>query len=187
MVDPELVADPYDAYDEVRAAGPFLIGQMALATARHDVCTAVLRNPHLGVEDRRTQMPGPVRLATRLGGTGPIMPIDPPSLLGLDPPSHTRIRKLVTRAFSARAIEALRERTRNISEELLHDLASEPAVDLVPRYASLLPVTVICELLAVPAHMREQFLSWGDEAALSLDIGLPLRDYRPAESGVAAL
>lgn len=187
MVDPELQADPYEAYDRVRAAGPFLTGQMGLATARHDVCTAVLRNPDLGVEGRRTEVPGPVRLAARLGGTGPITPVDPPSLLGLDPPSHTRIRKLVTRAFSVRAIEALRERTRGIAEELLDGLAAEPRVDLVPRYASLLPVTVISEILAVPVDMREQFLRWGDEAALSLDIGLPLRDFRRAETGLSAL
>ncbi len=187
MVDPELLADPYEAYDRVRAAGPFLSGQMVLATARHDVCTAVLRNPDLGVEGRRTQLPGPVRLAARLGGTGPITPVDPPSLLGLDPPTHTRIRKLVTRAFSVRAIEALRERTRSIAEELLDDLAAESRVDLVPRYASLLPVTVISELLAVPVGMREQFLRWGDQAALSLDVGLPLRDFRRAEAGLSAL
>lgn len=187
MVDPELLADPYDAYDQVRAAGSFLTGRVALATARHDVCTAVLRNPDLGVEGRRTQMPGPVRLAARLGGTGPISPVDPPSLLGLDPPSHTRIRKLVTRAFSVRAIEALRERTRGIAEALLDDLAAESRVDLVSRYASLLPVTVISEILAVPTDMREQFLRWGDEAALSLDVGLPLRDFRRAEAGLSAL
>jgi cytochrome P450 len=187
MADPELRADPYPAYERVRTAGPFLPGRLVTATARHDVCTAVLRSHDFGVQGRRGNASAPVRLLSRIGGRGPTPPGEPPSLLGLDAPAHTRIRKLVTRAFSARAIEALRERTRAIAEDLLDDLAADETVDLVPRYASLLPVTVISEMLAVPAEMREQFLAWGDEAALSLDMGLSLSDFRRSEAGMCAL
>jgi cytochrome P450 len=187
MTDSALRAEPYPAYERVRDAGQFLPGALMLATARHEVCTAVLRSQDFGVQGRHGDAPTPVRLLARLGGQGPITPGDPPSLLGLDAPAHTRIRKLVTRAFSARAIHALRDRTRGISEELLDDLAGQSTVDLVTRYASLLPVTVISELLAVPTEMREQFLAWGDAAALSLDIGLGLREHRRSEAGLSAL
>jgi cytochrome P450 len=187
MSDPDLRAEPYAAYERVRAAGPFLPGRLVLATARHDVATAMLRSQDFGVQGRHRDAPTPIRLLSRLGGRGPITPGDSPSLLGLDAPAHTRIRKLITRAFSVRAIQALRDRTRGIAEELLEDLAGEQPVDLVARYASLLPVTVISELLAVPSEMREKFLAWGDQAAASLDIGLGLRDFRRSEAGLAAL
>lgn len=192
MVDPVLQADPYEAYERIREQGLFARGTMVLATARHDVCTAALRNPDLCVAGRRSDLPAPLRLAARVGGAGPITPIDPPSMLGVDAPAHTRVRKLVTRAFSAKAIAGLRERTRAVADDLLDSLAGDGSpdgepVDLVARYASLLPVTVISEILAVPASMRGQFLAWGDDAALSLDIGLPLRDFRRSERGLTAL
>lgn len=182
-----LAIDPYDAYDKVRAAGPFLDGRVALATARHDVCTAVLRSPDLGLDGRRVQLPLPMRGLARLAGSGPPTPAEPPSLLGIDAPDHTRIRRLVTRAFTARAVEALRQRTRVIADELLDGMAAESTVNLVPRYASQLPVRVISDILCVPAEMREQLVVWGQGAGTSLDLGLPLRQFRRAEADLVAL
>ncbi|MGH3794020.1 MAG: hypothetical protein ACRDSP_03945 [Pseudonocardiaceae bacterium] len=110
----------------------------------------------------------------------------------MDPPEHTRYRKLVTRSFGARAVAALRTRVEEIAEELLDEIAgSIPAgggtVDLVERYASLLPATVIAEMLGAPVAMRRQFLDWGAGASLSLDIGLSYRDFRRSEADLAAL
>ena len=84
---------------------------------------------------------------------------------------------------------ALRERTATIAEELLDEIAesADDTVDLVERYASLLPVTVISEMLGVPTSMREQFLTWGDGAAASLDMGLSLERYRHVQTNVGAL
>jgi cytochrome P450 len=87
------------------------------------------------------------------------------SILGLDPPEHTRLRKLVARAFTARRIEAMRPRVAGIVTELINALVSRPQpADLVSGFALPLPVTVICEMLGVPTRDMEQFHLWSDTA-----------------------
>ena len=121
----------------------------------------------------------------------PLDAADPPSMLAVDPPDHTRYRKLVTRASVPAASPRLRGRVTEIADELLDAMAAKAAagqpVDLVADYASLLPATVIAEMLGAPVEMRRQFLEWGAGAALSLDPGLTLRDYRRAQRDQSAL
>jgi cytochrome P450 len=88
-------------------------------------------------------------------------------LLAMDPPEHARLRGLVARAFTARRVESLRPRTREIANQLVDRMvAVGPPVDLVKAYADPLPTTVICELLGVPEPDREQFSTW-TEAIIS--------------------
>src|SRR5690242_1573644 len=88
-------------------------------------------------------------------------------ILSMDPPDHTRLRSLVTKAFTVRRIEELRARVRDLAGRLIDDLvALEPPVDLVENFALPLPVGVICELLGVPVEDRPRFRVWSD-AALS--------------------
>ncbi|GGL05780.1 cytochrome P450 [Streptomyces flaveus] len=83
------------------------------------------------------------------------------SLLNMDPPEHTRVRKLVSREFTARRVASLRPRIQEHTDALLDAMAElEPPVDLVPALAFQLPVTVICELLGVPFEDREEFAAW---------------------------
>jgi cytochrome P450 len=190
LLDPELQGDPFAHYERLRAHRPFARGAFSRVSVHHDVCTEVLRSEDFGVADRDGSMPGAVRLALRFAGPPPYPgPIDPPSMLAVDAPDHTRYRRLVTRAFTARRVAALRGRTEEIAAELLDGFAGTDGhpVDLVERYASLLPVTVISEMLGVPTTMREQFLAWGDGAAASLDLGLPRDRWRSVQSNVAAL
>jgi cytochrome P450 len=190
MIDPAIREDPYPYYDELRAQGRIVMGGLAQMSAHHDVCLAVLRSPDFG-QMRLDLLPGILRLGMKLGGRPVLGPIEPPSMLVTDQPEHTRYRKLVTRAFSARAIAAMRPRVEEIAEELLDEIARStsggPTVDLVQRYASLLPATVIAEMLGAPVVMRRQFLEWGAGAALSLDVGLSYRDFRRSELDIAAL
>ena len=195
MVDPALRADPYASYERLRTAAPFADGALARVSVHHDVCTDVLRSEDFGQigAHRADLLPAAFRLALRLAGDRPgVGPIDPPSMVAVDPPEHTRYRRLVSRAFSARAVAALRRRTRQIADELLDDLEREAAesggqVDLAARYASLLPVTVISEMLGVPVAWREQFLTWGDRAAPVLDMGLDWATHRDAERALVEL
>jgi cytochrome P450 len=190
MMDPAIREDPFPYYDELRAQGRLVRTGLALISAHHEVCLAVLRSPDFG-QIRLERVPGILRLGMKLGGRPVLGPIEPPSMLAVDPPEHTRYRKLVTRAFSARSIAALRPRVEQIAEELLEEIAQStpggPTVDLVARYASLLPATVIAEMLGAPVAMRRQFLDWGAGAALSLDIGLSYRDFRRSELDITAL
>jgi cytochrome P450 len=192
MLDPKLRDDPYPSYERLRAQGRIVDTGLAPTTVDHAVCTAVLRSPDFGSGVRSpSNLSPPVRLAMRLAAGGPLDAAEPPSMLAADPPAHTRYRKLVTRAFSARRIAELRGRVTEVAEELLDGMAAKAAagepVDLVADYASLLPATVIAEMLGAPVGMRRQFLEWGAGAALSLDPGLTLRDYRRAQRDQAAL
>jgi cytochrome P450 len=85
------------------------------------------------------------------------------SINGMDPPEHTRLRKLVASAFTARRVEALRPRVATIVTELIDALVDRPQpVDLVSAFSLPLPAQVICEMLGVPAADTEQFHAWSD-------------------------
>jgi cytochrome P450 len=85
------------------------------------------------------------------------------SILGMDPPEHTRLRRLVARAFTARRVEELRPRAAKLVDTLLDEMATLPRpVDLVEHFSLPLPVQVICELLGVPAADRPTFHAWSD-------------------------
>ncbi|MGY1609617.1 MULTISPECIES: cytochrome P450 [unclassified Geodermatophilus] len=193
--DPAVREHPYAHYERLRRPAPLVGGAFSKVSVHHAVCTEVLRSPDFGqIGGSRTEgLPPVLRAALRLAGPRPsVGPIDAPSMLAVDPPEHTRYRRLVSRAFSARAVARLRERTRSIADELLDDLEHGPAapggpVDLVARYASLLPVTVISEVLGVPVGMREQFLAWADGATPSLDMGVSWRTHREVERNLAEL
>ena len=192
LLDPAMQADPFPHYERLRAQRPFATGAFARLTVHHDVVTAALRSDDFGVTHPTEVVPAPARMALALAGPPRHPgPIDPPSMLAVDAPDHPRYRKLVSRAFTAKRVAALRERTEQVAAELLDDMAGAAGagdpVDLVARYASLLPVTVICEMLGVPTSMREQFLVWGDGAATSLDLGLTRRAHADMERNLAAL
>jgi cytochrome P450 len=85
------------------------------------------------------------------------------SILGMDPPEHTRLRRLVARAFTARRVEELRSRAAKLVDSLLDEIETLPRpVDLVEHFSLPLPVQVICELLGVPAADRPTFHAWSD-------------------------
>lgn len=85
------------------------------------------------------------------------------SISGIDPPEHTRLRKLVASAFTARRVEALRPRVADIVDDLIDALVGEPQpADLISAFSLPLPVKVICEMLGVPTEDMGQFHTWSD-------------------------
>src|SRR5262249_48923708 len=91
-----------------------------------------------------------------------------PSMLGQDPPEHTRLRSLVNQAFTPRIIRRLEPRMHDIANELLDRALEQRDVDLVAALTYPLPVTVIAEIIGVPAEDREQFKHWSDKAVAQL-------------------
>ncbi|GGK38164.1 cytochrome P450 family protein [Nocardia camponoti] len=81
-------------------------------------------------------------------------------MLATDPPEHTRLRKLVTKAFTTRAVAGLRPHIVDIATSLLDDIGDAERVDLIKAFAEPLPITVICELLGVPFEDRAKFQAW---------------------------
>jgi cytochrome P450 len=107
-------------------------------------------------------------------------------LLNADPPDHTRLRRLVAKAFTARRIASLRPRVEAITAELLDAMEARAAagadvVDLIEAFAFPLPVTVICELLGVPAGDRDQFRRWSNAI---VDSGGNPGDFHAAGTGM---
>lgn len=152
---PEFHADPYVHYRELRAGGPLWRTPAGLwLSPSFEVCTQVLRDPRFGHGD------GALGMSRR-----------PPrrvrSFLVLDPPEHTRLRRLVSRAFTARLIERLRPRVTAVVDDLLADLHGE--VDLIATLAHPLPVIIISEMLGVPPEDEERFSAWSDAVARGLD------------------
>jgi cytochrome P450 len=106
------------------------------------------------------------------------------SMIFNDPPAHTRLRALVSKAFTPRAIEALRPRIAEIARRLLDDLPRGETVDIVERFTAPLPVEVIAEMLGVPAGDRTDFARWSDASALLIAPVLPpgVRDQARQDS-----
>lgn len=170
---------------ELRAHGPFYRGKYAAVTVDNAAVRGMLSAPEaisaFGPTDAETRL-GRVQAWAMSGA--PLGPLTPPSLLVTEPPDHTRYRKLVSRVFSVRAVERLRTRTQEIADELLDRLDPTEPVDLVAAYCSLLPVTVIAEILGVPESERDKVLRFGAAAAPSLDLGVSWRQFREVEAAL---
>ena len=190
MADPALNADPFSAYEHVRATGPVLKTKLMSGTVSHAAANQVLRSGDFGVGDGHGELPPLTRrMLGRVMDPEAFGPMDPPSMLAVDPPDHARYRRLVSREFTARSVAELEPRIATVAESLLDRVAgdSSASFDLVDAYASQLPVAVIAELLGVPERWQADILEWGNEAALLLDPALSWRDYKVAEHGTRML
>jgi cytochrome P450 len=154
---PELAKDPFG-------------GRPVWMITRHEDVNAVVTDRRLVMNCR--SLPGGtddyVDMMVAMGVSADLAPYIAGNLVHVDPPDHTRLRKLVSRAFSARRITALRPRIEAIAGELLDALpghASDGAVDLIEHFAYPLPITVICELLGVPVEDRPKWRGWSRDCA----------------------
>lgn len=175
--------------EDVRAAGPLNRTKLTLISADHAVTKEVLTHPDLG-SGTPGQRDGLVGRLSQWAMRGRLHPLLAPSLLVTEPPDHTRYRKLVTRVFTARAIEDLRGRTEKIAAELLDDLERRSRegttpFDLVEHYCSQLPLIVIAEILGVPPQDWPKVLRFGSMAAPSLDFGLDRPTFTMVTDGLA--
>ncbi len=184
IADPAVRADPAPFADEMRRRGPIVRGRALLMTFDHDVATELLRSDDFRVSMLGGNLPRPLRWIVEKTDTGTLHPLRPPSLLAVEPPDHTRYRKLVSSVFTTRAVARLRERVQQTAEDLLDSMGDAGVVDIVDRYCAQLPVAVISDILGVPDADRPQILRFGELGAPSLDIGLTWRQYQQVNSGI---
>jgi cytochrome P450 len=163
-LDPATRRDPFGAYARGRREHPVFVHEgLPLRVAsvfRYDDVQAILRDP----ETWSNQFPL-VRQLGRAAGDEP-----PASMLGSDPPEHTRLRSLVSKAFTPRIVQRLEPRMRQIADELVREALEAREVDLVEALAYPLPVVVIAEIIGIPAADRARFKRWSDEAIASLGL-----------------
>jgi len=174
-------AMPVEVFDEIRAAGQLYRSRLSYVTAHLDTVKEVLGSPDVRAGIDRVGGGVLGRLGEWAQASAPIGPLQPPSLLAIEPPDHTRLRRLVTRVFSAKAVRQLEERTEQIADRLLDDLVEASGrgevVDVVELYCARLPVQVICEILGVPLEESDLVRAFGAGAAPSLDMGLGLPTF----------
>ena len=169
---PGLVADPYPAYREWRVERPIARPREFLfAVSRFADCEAVLSDPAFGrPEENDGRSP--------LGGGLARGKISSRSLLRLNPPDHTRLRRLVSRAFTPSRVKALEPRIEAITAELLDGVSGR--FDLIETLALPLPVAVISELLGIAPDDRPRLVSWSAALARSLDPGFLITEEERA-------
>lgn len=159
---PRFKADPYPIYAQLRAAGPVhhdasapmwhVLGYAEVHAALRHPCLAAARSGSFLSEEQRQEFGA---LATML----------PCMLVFADPPRHTRLRSLVTRAFTPRVVERLRERVQEIVDELLAPMAPAGQLDAIADLAVPLPTMVIAELMGIPSADRVRLRAWSDDFA----------------------
>jgi cytochrome P450 len=150
--------DPFPLFAAVRERGPvhrvtLADGHVAWLVVGHDEARAALHDERFSKDMHAALETGDEVVAEGLPG-----PALARHMLVVDPPDHTRLRRLVAGAFSVRRVEALQPRVQAVVDDLLDAVATrgpDATVDLVASFAFPLPFTVICELLGVPAHERE--------------------------------
>jgi cytochrome P450 len=150
--------DPHELYRTLRQEAPVARvgmseGQQAWVVTRYEDARPALNDSRLS------------KAAARFHGI-PAVDFLAGHMLNTDPPDHTRLRKLVSRAFTVRAIARMRPRIEEIAQGLADRMAEkaarEGAVDLLDEFAFPLPMTVICELLGVPDRERDDFRGWSN-------------------------
>jgi cytochrome P450 len=160
--DREFVAHPYDVYAWLREREPvrFDEGTGQWLVARYADVHALLRDRrlgrsylHLGTHEEFGRAPEP-------GWHAPFWRVVRAGMLDVEPPAHTRLRRLVSRAFTPRMVAGLRPRVRSIAEGLAAGLAERGGGDVIAEVAEPLPVTVIAEMLGVPEPDRPLLRPW---------------------------
>ena len=166
---PEVHEDPYPLYHQLRTEDPVHRSPLGFwVLTRHADVLAVLRDPRMSRDPRRSERMELLRASAEVDE---LLSEEEaaPSMLFVDPPDHTRLRALVSKAFTPAAVERLRPRVEAIVAELLDRVAGEGRMDVVEDLAYPLPVTVICELFGVPEADWDRFRAWSRELVRLLD------------------
>ena len=162
LLDPDVLADPYPLYAQLRQESPVLWDRFlhAWVLTRYDDVVEVLGR--FGAECT----PSPDRLA-ELGmqRLAPVAEIMVKQMLFMDSPQHRRVRGLASHAFTARRVEKLREHIRNIADGLIHRVIAYGEMDLMSDFAGPLPAIVSAELSGLPTQDHEQLKEWSQTFA----------------------
>ncbi len=151
----EVRDDPYPFYAHLRRHAPVyhVAALDCWAVSRYEDVVSVLKDP--------AAFSSASLMTAMLGDLNPVPGV--PFMLGSDPPVHTRLRRLVNRAFTPRSVAEMEPRIREIARQLVADLAGREEFDLVTELATPLPVIVIAEMLGIEPERRREFKHWSDD------------------------
>jgi cytochrome P450 len=190
--EPGFFENPYRQYAELRQHEPVHHSPLGVwVVFRYDDCFALLRDPHTSVEIRTELELHPDRRRARQEVFEEVFPDREPreskSMLMVDPPDHTRLRKLVSKVFTPRRVEELRPLVQRLLDDLLDALPAGPVgertVDLIGDIAFPLPFAVISEMLGMPDADRDLLRDWSGRMVRLLD---PIMTSDEAKEAVEA-
>jgi cytochrome P450 len=177
-MDPDFIADPYPTYRRLRAEEPVHHNPLGFwVLTRYDDVMATLRDA------RAVKEPIAAFVAARYGAPVPAVGL---SMLDRDPPDHTRLRGLVSKAFTPKIVEQLRPDVQAIVDALLDRVEGAGSMDLIEQFAYPIPVTVICRMLGVPVEDHERFKQWSLDIARGLDAIMLPPDSEVARRSLAS-
>jgi cytochrome P450 len=185
--DPGFLADPYPTLNRLRETAPVFYdpGHHRWFISRHEDVRSCLRDRRLGRNFRHVMSPEEIG----------VPPLDPRwqefwdserwSLLWLEPPDHTRIRKLVAAAFTPRSVEALREPAHELAREVLEPLIEAGEMELLYDYAQPYSIAVICRMLGVPLDRHRDLLDWSHRMVKMYEFDVPVEAATAANRAAA--
>jgi cytochrome P450 len=159
---PDFVADPYPAYARLREESPAFFHEATRqwVISRHEDVSALLRSRALGRSYLHTASHEEFGQLAEPEFLRPFWDLIRAGMLDVEPPTHTRLRRLVSKAFTPRMVEGLRPMVRRLAEELVRAMAAKGGGDLLAEVAEPLPVGVIAEMLGVPPGDRHLLRPW---------------------------
>ncbi len=188
-LEPGYTDDPFPHLAEMRRLDPVHaspIGTWMLFG--YDDCFRLLREPGMSVDDKKVTNFDEARLAAFLDAAGGDPDeLERTSILGIDPPDHTRLRRLVSKAFTPRTIEALRPRIQELVAQSLDRMAAQGRTDVIADLAFPLPFEVITEMLGMPPGDTDALRSWSEDIVKTLDPIITEDEIRSAVAGSRAM
>lgn len=187
LLDPDVLDDPYPFYRQLRETDPVHRDAVdGWVLSRHADVVAALRDPRMSAE--RANLSSEWLPDSMQATLAPAVRAFMRQILFLDPPDHTRLRGLVSKAFTPRAVEAMRTRVQVAVDEMLDPLAGADNADLIAALAFPLPVRVIADMMGIPPADQDRFTQWTfDLGALIGGGDLPFDRMLSALQGVTAL
>ena len=184
----EILQDPYPAYARLHEEGPLhyldVDGKWALwSIVSHAECSSAAKDPRLSAK-RAQQMILSLPLSSQ-GEFSELARMFGLWLIFMDPPEHTRLRKLLNKGFSAAAVEGLRPQVEAIVDQMLQPLQHGSEIDLMRELANPMPVRIILEMLGIPQELSDTFVDWS--RAIAAFRGNPNRTVEEARAAQDAL
>jgi cytochrome P450 len=185
--DPDFLADPYPVLNRLRERAPLFYdaGRERWFVTRHEDVRSCLRDKRLGRNFRHVMEPAEIGVPPLDPRWQPFWDVERWSLLWLEPPDHTRIRKLVAAAFTPRSVEALRAPAHELAGELLEPLAEAGEMELLYDYAQPYSIAVICRMLGVPLDRHRDLLDWSHRMVKMYEFDVPSEAAQAATQAAA--
>lgn len=189
-LDPQIHANPYPYYDTLREQMPVLFWEdwRIWFFSRYEDCVAALKEPRFGRELLKVMTREELGWeAEPAANVREFALMSKEWVLVKDPPDHTRLRSLVHKAFTPRMVERLRERAQAITDSLIDEALADGGMDIMERMALPLPVTMIAEMLGIPAADYPVFHGWSRNLAGTLEFNVLEEDFVRANAATVEL